>query len=248
MRTLDRIRDITPIRIPRSATGILLFGGTFDPPHRWHVRVASAVRRRLFGSTGWIVFVPAARSPLKDHGPSASPADRVAMLRLATRRTRNAIVWTDEIDRARRRAGPSYTVDTLDRLGRLLRGRGPFRLLLGADQMVKLHRWKNAAIVMFTAEPAVVWRQPITTRAALRQALVRTGAWKGGLLDWALDLVVSAPTDPMSSSNVRRLVSRMHRTGRTPAGLKRMLDPAVLRYIRANRLYAPPRAVSGRLS
>ena len=84
-----------------------MFGGSFDPPHLWHTKIASAARRQVFGPKGVVVFVPAARSPHKKHGPVASDEDRVAMLRLATRRMKRCVIWTDEIDRrgrAQRRA------------------------------------------------------------------------------------------------------------------------------------------------
>lgn len=219
-----------------------MFGGSFDPPHRWHVKVASAVRRRVFGSGGWIVFVPAAQSPLKSREPAASPVDRVAMLRLATRRLSNAMVWTDEVDRASAWRGPSYTVDTLERLGTALHRAVPLRLLIGADQVSRFGLWKECGGILARAMPAVVWRPPVTGPLALRRALGRSA--RGGeaaevRFEFWRGLVVPAPISPMSSTRIRRLIARMHRSGRVPAALGRMLDPAVLRYIRERRLYAP---------
>jgi nicotinate-nucleotide adenylyltransferase len=208
-----------------------VFGGTFDPPHRWHVKVATAVRARLFGPRGWIVFVPAARSPLKSGGPAAPAKDRVAMLRLATRAVRNAAIWTDEIDRARR--VPSYTIDTLERLEGLLPA-SEVRLLIGADQAAAFHRWKDWVRVMVLALPVVVWRPPIDTPRRLRRALA---AWCTPVdAEFWLSLVVPAPVDPMSSTDARDLLARQDRAA--AAALKRMLDPAVLRYIRSRGLYS----------
>lgn len=213
---------------------MLVFGGSFDPPHRWHVKVASAVRRKLCRE-GWVLFVPAARSPFKNRSPAASPEDRVRMLELATRRMGRARVWTDEIDRDRRGGGPSYMIDTIDRL-RAVTGPGSlFMLLIGADQFVRLHQWKDWADVVVKAPPAVVLRRPITSKAKLRRLLNRT-AWEGMLRE-AADFVIPAPMDPMSSTDIRRLISTMQKAGRAPAELRRMLDPAVLRYIREHGLY-----------
>lgn len=241
MRALERLRDITPIRIPRSAPGILVFGGAFDPPHRWHTRVASVVRRRVFGHGGWIVFIPSARSPLKRHVPVAAPAERAAMLRLAIRRLRNAVVWTDEIDRASWWRGPSYTVDTLDRLRHALRRDVPVRLLIGSDQAVRFHRWKRGADILVRAMPVVVWRPPVAGPRALRRALgpsARNAEAETRRFEFWRGLVVPAPVSSLSSTRIRSLIARRRSTGRVPATLRRMLDPAVLRHILERGLYA----------
>ncbi len=151
------------------------------------------------------------------------------MLRLATRAVRNAAIWTDEIDRARR--GPSYTINTLERLAGVL-PTGEVRLLIGADQAAAFHRWKDWVRLMTLALPVVVWRPPIDSPRRLRRALA---GWSTPVdAEFWLSLVVPAPVDPMSSTDARELLAR---TYPAPAALKRMLDPAVLRYIRARGLY-----------
>lgn len=223
---------MTPLPVPRDARGVVVFGGTFDPVHRWHVRIAAAVRRRVFPRGGWIVFVPAARSPLKDGGPVASDADRVAMLRLATRRLARAVVWTDEIDRA---AGgrPSYTVETLGRMRRVL-GRAPLRLLIGADQAAQFHRWREYRRILALAEPVVVLRPPVRSKSALRRALERSGAWSAAEVEEWLGRVVPVEVRDISSSAIRAALGRGG-DGR----VRRAVPPAVAAYIRERGLYAP---------
>ncbi len=163
------------------------------------------------------------------------------MLRLATRSVRNAAIWTDEIDRARR--GPSYTIDTLERLAGVL-PTGEIRLLIGADQAAVFHRWKDWVRLMTLALPVVVWRPPIDRPRRLRRALA---GWSTPVdAEFWLSLVVPAPVDSMSSTDARELLARTDRAA--PTALKRMLDPAVLRYIRARGLYGgdaggPPKAI-----
>lgn len=213
---------------------MLLYGGSFDPPHRWHIRVAGAAARRVFGRDGWVVFVPAARSPLKGQGPEASAQDRVRMLRLATRGMKNARIWMDEVDRSR--AGePSYTIDTVDRISRVLPKGMPVRLLIGADQAARFHLWREWGELFSRATPVVVWRPPISTERALRAALRESGEWtREGEAFWA-SLVAPAPVDPMSSTSVRALLRGSAGAARE---LRRTLDPAVLGYIREHGLYA----------
>ena len=110
-----------------------VFGGTFDPLHFGHLAIAQAA---LDGATlDRVIFVPARRSPLKESGPIASAADRLAMLEAATKDEERFTVSRLELDRD----GPSYTVDTLE----ALRGDGDLHLILGSDALAALPRWKS---------------------------------------------------------------------------------------------------------
>ena len=60
---------------------IALYGGAFDPVHRAHLALAE--HALASGRVEEVVFIPAAQSPLKLHGPIASDAQRLAMLKLA---------------------------------------------------------------------------------------------------------------------------------------------------------------------
>src|SRR3954463_12353114 len=73
---------ISPPPVPRSVKKVLLFGGTFDPPHGAHARLPPRVRDRWLGEDAWLLYVPAARNPLKAWGPEAPEHDRLEMLRL----------------------------------------------------------------------------------------------------------------------------------------------------------------------
>jgi nicotinate-nucleotide adenylyltransferase len=111
-----------------------VFGGTFDPVHVGHLAIAQAALECV--PLDRIVFVPARRAPLKERGPAASAADRLAMVRLATADEPRFGVSTLELDRE----GPSYTVVTLERL----RDEGELYLILGADAAGRLDGWERA--------------------------------------------------------------------------------------------------------
>lgn len=158
---------VTPLPLGPGARRVLLFGGTFDPPHTGHTRLPAAARDRLWPGRddAWIVFVPAARSPHKTTAARASDEDRVAMLRRAAEGIARAVVWTDEIDRARWSASrgveaPSYTVDTVDRAREVLPAapRIELRLLIGADQAAAFHRWRSPRRIIALAPPVVMSR------------------------------------------------------------------------------------------
>ncbi len=116
-----------------------LFGGTFDPVHFGHLRLAEEARAALgLGSVRWI---PAGQPPLRDK-PATPAADRLAMVRLAIAGNPAFAVDATEVEAAR----PSYTVTTLERLRRELGQSVPLVLLMGADAFLRLegwHRWQD---------------------------------------------------------------------------------------------------------
>lgn len=113
-----------------------IFGGTFDPVHIGHLIVAQDAWAAL--GLDQVVFVPAAVPPHKRGRVQATPEQRLEMLRAAT--AGDPRFATSDIEL--RRAGPSYTVDTL----RELRERDPtgvLFLLLGVDQFREFHTWRE---------------------------------------------------------------------------------------------------------
>lgn len=226
--------EMTPLSISRDAPGVLLFGGSFDPPHRWHVSIAAAARELLFGPLGCVLMVPAARNPLKDKGPNASDADRVAMLRLATREVERVTVWTDELDRA----GRSFTIDTVKRLRSVL-GEMPIRLLIGADQAADFHRWREYRQLLELAEPAVVLRPPVDTAIKLALQLDRAGVWTEEDVEAWTSRIVPGPVWDVSSTSLRAALASAaaNPTGSEWSSLELRMDSAVLTYIREHGLY-----------
>ena len=80
---------------------ILIFGGTFDPPHLAHTALPPLVARRL--DCKRILYIPAAANPLKTDAPPTAVEHRLAMLRLALADVPDAEISTIELDRP----GPS---------------------------------------------------------------------------------------------------------------------------------------------
>lgn len=110
-----------------------VFGGTFDPVHVGHLAIANAALESI--PLDRVLFVLARRSPLKDRGPVAPEADRLRMLELAVAGEPRFGVSRIELDRE----GPSYTVDTLERLA----GPDELFLILGSDAIADFPRWKD---------------------------------------------------------------------------------------------------------
>jgi len=110
-----------------------LYGGSFDPVHIGHLRIAEDVRE-YFGFEK-IIFVPAYHSPLKPES-RASAEDRIYMLQLCVKYNRYFSIDDIEI----KRKGKSYTIDTI----RMYREKGKFPFfILGTDAFLTLDRWKK---------------------------------------------------------------------------------------------------------
>lgn len=116
-----------------------LFGGTFDPVHYGHLRPALEILEAL--ALDRLLFIPA-REPPHRGPPLATPAQRLAMLRLAVADQPGFVI--DERELAR--PGPSYSVDTLRSLRAELGPDLPLCLIVGLDAFLGLgswHRWEE---------------------------------------------------------------------------------------------------------
>jgi nicotinate-nucleotide adenylyltransferase len=144
-----------------------IFGGTFDPPHVGHLIVAAEACEVL--ELDRLVLIPSAVPPHKQTTVRASAEQRLRMLRAATAGDQRMHVDDLEL----RRAGPSYTVDTL----RIYRERFPgaeLFFLIGVDAVRELHTWHDPDGVKGLATLAVLSRggEQIEDDAGLRQVPV----------------------------------------------------------------------------
>lgn len=195
---------ITPLSIPKDVRTLMVFGGSFDPPHFYHTIGPLSVMARLFGQEAWLLYVPAATSPLKKAGPRVSDAHRLAMLKRALDVPGRRSIWTDELDRAAwlRARGEtpraSYTIDTLRRLRATIPRKVTLRLLIGSDQAADFHRWKDAREIIEIAEPVVMVREPIVTACSLWSAL--GDAWtREEKVAWCRRIAPNFPHDAAST-------------------------------------------------
>ncbi len=147
---------MTPDSGASISLGIL--GGTFDPPHIGHLIAAQDVRNAL--SLDRVLFVPAAEPPHK-RGRALTPAPlRLEMVRAALA----GVDGFDVSDIELRRAGPSYSVDTLRELSAANPGVRLF-FIIGADQFRELHTWRAPLDVARLARLVVMHRDSLSPDA-----------------------------------------------------------------------------------
>ena len=135
-----------------------LFGGSFDPPHAGHLHVAEEARRRL--GLDRVVFLVTPGNPFKPAGGPASARARLqAVRRLATR------PWAVVSD-IESRIGSRYTIDSVRWLN-ARHGGVRFVLIMGADSLGGLHRWKGWRELAHELPIAVVSRPGAAVKSRL---------------------------------------------------------------------------------
>ncbi|MCB1578527.1 MAG: nicotinate-nucleotide adenylyltransferase [Xanthomonadales bacterium] len=129
---------------------LALFGGTFDPVHLGHLRVAWEAAEFLDAE---VRLMPANVPPHRPQ-PVASAAQRLGMLRAALQGQDRLLAD----DRELHREGPSYTVDTLVGLRKEIGATRPVVLLVGADAWSGLPRWHRWQALFGLAHIGVLTR------------------------------------------------------------------------------------------
>lgn len=210
-------------------TGIL--GGTFNPIHLAHLRIAEEVREAC--SLDRILFIPAASPPHKETVEGVSFAHRLAMVEEAI--AGNPAFAASDLES--RRAGKSYSVHTLEILHRDFPG-DDFYFIIGMDSFRDLPTWREYRRLFELANIAVASRPGATVENPLEALPValqgefdydkrfkklthRSGTEVIFLEETFLDV---------SSTRIRRLVA----DGRS---IRYLVPDAVQAYIQTHGLY-----------
>ena len=158
----------------------LIYGGTFDPIHHGHLITCQRARELLAADR--VLFIPAFVSPHKRHHQSASGEHRLAMLHAAIADHAFFLADARELQRGEREGRPSYTIETIESL----RAENPadrLTLLLGQDQLAKLHTWHRIGELVDGIEIAVLGRPsaPAQTTGMTSDALAGSGRDVAGI-------------------------------------------------------------------
>lgn len=224
----------TPLSAPRSPLSerapIGLFGGTFDPIHFGHLRLAEEMALAL--GLGRVLFVPAGQPPHRD-APQVAAAHRLEMVRLAIAGNPFFALDAREVLRDQ----PSYTVDTLTALRTELGSDQALWLMLGADAFLGLSSWHRWQQLFELANIAVVTRpgaqalhpdalsDPLKSNVLPRLVTDPSVAGPAG----AVHFQAMTPLD-ISATAIRNTLSRQ-------GSVRYLLPEAVLNYIHEHQLY-----------
>ncbi|TAG48728.1 MAG: nicotinate-nucleotide adenylyltransferase [Betaproteobacteria bacterium] len=217
------------------AAPLALFGGTFDPVHFGHLRVATDTAIAL--KLPEIRLIPS-KKPVHRDATSASADQRLAMLRLGV----SAFPGLSVDDCELTRDAPSYTALTLEHFRREFPER-PLLWIVGIDAFLGITRWYQWQHLFDLAHFVVLNRPGFAVASALSAQLAEV--WNGRLTNDPHALRSSAhgrlllhtvAPQAISATEIRNMLT----AGASDNALLPLLPASVLAYIRGNRLYARP--------
>lgn len=208
-----------------------IFGGTFDPIHFGHLRMAEEMADAL--GLERVLFIPAGQPPHRG-APRTSATHRLEMVRRAIAGNPRFELDAREL----RRPDPSYTVDTLTALRAERGNEQPLWLLLGADAFLGLpgwHEWRQLFVlanIAIAARPGARLQHPgampdeLQHEVSQRQVVAGSAAGPAG----SVLLRQMTPLD-ISATAIRDTLARQ-------GSARYLLPDAVLDYIHEHQLYA----------
>ncbi len=192
-------------------------GGTFDPPHIGHLRMAEYAAHKLLLEK--VIFLPTGRIYYKADG-LASPVDRLCMTRLAV--SENPIFEVSDIET--NRGEYSYTADSLEKLKDLF-PKSHLHFIVGADSLDYMERWKNPEKLFSLCTVVVVFRHGFTNEQSRKKAEELKRQFDADII------FADMPRVEVSSSEIRERL----RCGKSVSG---MVQDSVLEYIFQKNLYS----------
>lgn len=196
-----------------------IFGGTFDPIHRLHLRIALAAKERL--ALDRMILVPTGNPPHKNNEEVTAFVHRKNMTALAVQSLEGFEVSDIENEMDLRK---SYTSDTLDAFAeRYPRDRLYF--IVGSDSLFDIENWKNPANIFEKAVLVVFHRPNISTRQELAQKMNELRKKYQATIIW-----IEIFAEDLSSTDIRiDLQDGVLSTN--------SISPSVAEYIKEHKLY-----------
>lgn len=209
----------------RKKIGIL--GGTFDPVHLGHLRLALELKQQL--DLAEMRLIPCHKPPHRDE-PKATSEQRAEMLRIALKKCPE--LQLDECELVRNR--PSYTYETLQELRAELGAEVSLVLCMGEDAFAGLPNWYcwqeliTLAHIVVIARPG--WNLPDSSQAV---DLLRKHQRDANSLNYepAGSIVLQSPRLlPISATEIRQQIQKGE-------SAQFLVSDVVWQYIKANQLY-----------
>ncbi|UCG54276.1 MAG: nicotinate-nucleotide adenylyltransferase [Dehalococcoidia bacterium] len=196
-------------------TGIL--GGTFDPVHSGHLKVAVVVKEEL--NLDEVIFIPTG-SPWLKAGKVVLPAEhRLNMLRLAITGQSHFRISTLELERN----GPTYSVDTLVEMKQGMVDNNELFFIIGWDNLAQLQHWHQPQRLILLCHLVAVPRigYPFPNLSSIEAVIP-------GISQRLI--MLEKPHIDISASATRQMV-------RQGLSISHLVPKGVEEYIKDNRLY-----------
>lgn len=192
-----------------------VYGGSFNPPHKGHLFLATSMQKQL--RLNKIIIIPSNISPQKADNGHIDPIHRLQMCRLT---------FTDDVfeisDCEIRRGGRSYTFDTLT----FLKQQYPdanFHLFMGSDMLLSFHTWFRFADILKMCTLCAISRGEGDNTDKMR-------TYAEQVLANGQVLIFDLPEVEVSSSLIREKIKKNEDT-------ENLIPKKVSEYIKENRLY-----------
>ncbi len=197
-----------------------IFGGTFDPIHLGHLKLAEKVIEEDLADE--VMFVPAGKPPHKLDKPISAAEHRLEMVKLVLDEYPEFSVSDYEIVNQRK---TSFTVNTLRALQAAFPERR-FRLMMGMDNFHELYTWHKYQEIISNYE-LIVFTRPKTKRIAMAHITEKFGNRFSSKLE---NSIIDTVDVDISSTEIRKRVAN-------DEDLSGLVLPSVAEYITENGLY-----------
>ena len=189
-----------------------LFGGSFDPIHYGHLKLANWVRNKL--SLNQIIFIPAAIPPHKQNLKLTDSKHRYRMIQIAIENYSEFTVSAVELERE----GISYTIETIFYFQeKFLLSKDALFLIIGADSLLDFPNWKEPDKIIENCQLIVLQRPGINLDRAKPKYKRKATILQSPLID-------------VSATDIRRRIKE-------GGSIDKFVLPGVAQYIYEHGLY-----------
>jgi nicotinate-nucleotide adenylyltransferase len=212
-----------------------LFGGTFDPIHFGHLRLATELAEAF--RLEQVLFIPAGLPYHRGRDAHATAEQRLTMVKLATQR--DARFGVDE--RELKREGPTYTFDTLSEIRKERGPEVPLVFLLGSDTFAQIDTWHRWTELFELAHFAVAIRADDQQWASKGPGAFPAGV--GPRVTLNLRELLGLPAGRIMTFSMTPLAissTAMRSLVREDGSVRYLTPDPVAEYIRSHKLYQSP--------
>ncbi len=174
---------------------IAVYSGSFNPLHIGHLAIMKHASEEAGFDYVYLIVSP--KNPLKDGISSETGKTRYEAAVEAVKRHQGLRVWVDDIEL--NMPEPHYTIRTLD----ALREREPentFTLIIGADNLAGIRRWKDYTRILKEYGVSVFPRAGFNLDEIKKDLLTEDPSYKINILN--------APLITISSTDIRNALSK----------------------------------------
>ena len=227
---------------------LALFGGTFDPIHRGHLKVARAAADRFALKEVW--FIPADIPPHKQKEPITLYEHRYAMTALAVAGEKQfipSLLEAPDLNVPSKDRRPSYSIETVRRVKKMLGKSDHLYFLIGMDAFKDIAKWYEAEALLKECDFIVAARPGYSLAdvasslpPGLRPNAAVTKLFRKQKIDGPLVLagatlhLLPETHENVSATQIRAAVGR-------GGALKKLVPDTVAEYIHKQQLYRTPR-------